>query len=85
MFYEDDATVSEYQNKFAAYKDIFPAWSEHTSGIHQFVLWTALEAEGLGANLQHYQTVASVSQRASEMYDIPKSWIQKAQLVFGGQ
>jgi predicted oxidoreductase (fatty acid repression mutant protein) len=54
------------------------------SGMHQFVLWTALEAEGLGANLQHYQIVESVSTRAADMYDVPKSWDMKAQLVFGG-
>jgi len=52
--------------------------------MHQFTLWTALDAAGLGANLQHYQIVESVVTRAAEMYKVPESWSMQAQLVFGG-
>ena len=51
--------------------------------MHQFTLWTALDAAGLGANLQHYQIVESVVTRAAEMYKVPESWSMQAQLVFG--
>ena len=30
----------------------FPAWSLHQSGMLQYIVWTALEKEGLGASLQ---------------------------------
>lgn len=63
------------------YSDKFPQWSEHTSAMHQFVVWTALEAEGLGCNLQHYNPLAD--QKASETWGIPSEWSLKAQLVFG--
>ena len=49
--------------------------------MHQFYLWTALEAEGFGANLQHYNPLPDV--RAAETFNIPKEWVLKAQLVFG--
>lgn len=84
VFYEDAATVREFQDKFPALKEVFPEWSVQSGGMHQFVLWTALEAEGLGANLQHYQIVKSVSEKAAEMFGIPKDWDMAAQLVFGG-
>ena len=47
--------------------------------MHQFAAWTALEAEGLGANLQHYSPLPD--QKASETWNIPLEWSLKAQLV----
>jgi predicted oxidoreductase (fatty acid repression mutant protein) len=51
--------------------------------MHQFVLWAGLEAEGLGANLQHYSPIvdAAVAQR----WGVDADWQLKAQLVFGGR
>jgi predicted oxidoreductase (fatty acid repression mutant protein) len=49
--------------------------------MHQYYLWTALEAEGLGANLQHYNPLPD--QKAAELFNIPLEWSLKAQLVFG--
>lgn len=40
--------------------------------MHQYMLWTALEAEGLGANLQHYNPLPN--QKASEIWKIPLQW-----------
>jgi predicted oxidoreductase (fatty acid repression mutant protein) len=82
LFYEDPAPVKNLQTKFAQYADKFPDWSEHTSAMHQFAAWTALEAEGFGANLQHYSPLPD--QKASETWNIPLEWSLKAQLVFGG-
>lgn len=50
--------------------------------MHQYMMWTALEAEGLGANLQHYNPV--VDQKVKNEYGINMEWALKAQLVFGG-
>lgn len=49
--------------------------------MHQFYLWAALEAEGLGANLQHYNPVAN--QKTADTFGIPQEWQLKGQLVFG--
>lgn len=38
----------------------------------QFAIWTALEAEGLGANLQHYNPI--VDQKVTATWDVPASW-----------
>ena len=63
------------------YADKFPQWSEHTSAMHQYALWVALETEGLGCNLQHYNPLPN--KKASEVWKIPEDWDLKAQLVFG--
>ncbi|KAF7186702.1 Fatty acid repression mutant protein 2 [Pseudocercospora fuligena] len=81
LFYEDPEPIKALQSKFPNYADKFPQWSEHTSAMHQYELWTALEAEGLGANLQHYNPLPD--QKASEIWNVPLEWSLKAQLVFG--
>ncbi|CAL8580990.1 MAG: hypothetical protein LQ349_009297 [Xanthoria aureola] len=81
LFYEDTDNVREFQNKFKTYEDKFPGWSEQTSGMHQYHVWTALETEGLGVNLQHYNPLIDV--RLETEYKVPSTWSLKAQMVFG--
>ncbi|KKY19638.1 putative nitroreductase family protein [Diplodia seriata] len=83
LFFEDPAPVKDLQAKFTIYAHHFPTWSEHTSAMHQFALWTALEAEGFGANLQHYNPV--VDRKVQDEWNIPQEWQLRAQLVFGGR
>lgn len=49
--------------------------------MHQYTLWCALEAEGLGVNLQHYNPL--IDTRLETMYGVPPTWSLKAQMVFG--
>jgi predicted oxidoreductase (fatty acid repression mutant protein) len=83
LFYEDQDVVRESEEKFALYADRFQTWSEHTSAMHQLVIWTALETVGFGANLQHYNPV--VDESAAKQWGIPDNWKLKAQIVFGGR
>ena len=50
-------------------------------GILQFVVWTALENEGLGATLQHYNPL--ITQQVLSTWGLPESWTLIAQLPFG--
>ncbi|KAL8710549.1 MAG: hypothetical protein Q9225_007279 [Loekoesia sp. 1 TL-2023] len=81
LFYEDTDSVREFQNKFKTYEDKFPGWSEQTNGMHQYTVWTALEAEGFGVNLQHYNPLIDV--RLETEFNVPPTWNLKAQMVFG--
>jgi len=81
LFFEDSAVIQSFAEKIPLYADKFPQWSEHTSAMHQYVLWTALEAEGLGCNLQHYNPV--IDAKVASEWKIPAAWQLKAQLVFG--
>ena len=81
LFFEDPQVVAGLQKALALYADKFPQWSEHTNGMHALNLWTALEQEGLGANLQHYNPL--IDQKVTQTWGIPDDWQLKAQLVFG--
>lgn len=63
------------------YADKFPQWSEHTSAMHQYMLWTTFEAEGLGCNLQHYNPLPN--EAVAKVWGVPADWDLKAQLVIG--
>lgn len=81
QFYEDPNDVAKLQEQYPLYSDKFPQWSEHTNAMHQYFLWTALEQEGFGANLQHYNPL--IDQQVSSTWGTPVKWSMKAQLVFG--
>ncbi|KAL5423763.1 hypothetical protein PMIN06_001617 [Paraphaeosphaeria minitans] len=49
--------------------------------MNQLIAWTALSAESVGANLQHYQP--GITPYLQEKYGVDKSWRLKAQMVFG--
>lgn len=83
LFFIDNTVVSGMQEKFALYKDRFPTWAEHSTAMLQFATWTTLEAEGLGANLQHYNPL--IDERVAAEWGIPSNWSLTAQLVFGGR
>ncbi|KLA30666.1 MULTISPECIES: nitroreductase family protein [Bacillus cereus group] len=81
LFFEDEAIVKSLQEKFAAYAENFPIWSHQASGMHQLVVWTGLEAEGLGASLQHYNPL--IDDKVKSEWDIPANWKLIAQMPFG--
>ncbi|WP_145134627.1 nitroreductase family protein [Paenibacillus sp. Y412MC10] len=81
LFFEDYEVIEGLQASFPSYADNFPVWSQHTSAMHQLVIWTALEAEGLGASLQHYNPL--IDQKVAAEWNIPASWKLIAQMPFG--
>ncbi|KAK0651746.1 Nitroreductase-like protein [Cercophora newfieldiana] len=83
LFFEDQSVVEGMQSKFAIYADRFPVWATQSTGMLQHILWVALEAEGLGANLQHYNPL--VDAKVAETWKLPETWKLNAQLVFGGR
>ncbi|KAK0739698.1 Nitroreductase-like protein [Apiosordaria backusii] len=83
LFFEDWTVVEGMQEKFALYADRFPPWAGHSNAMLQFAVWTALESEGLGANLQHYNPL--VDEKVQQEWGVPASWKLTAQLVFGGR
>ncbi|KAI1104265.1 Nitroreductase [Jackrogersella minutella] len=83
LFFEDQNVVNSMQEKFALYADKFPVWAEQSDAMNQFVIWTALTAEGVGANLQHYNPL--IDTKVASEWGVPESWKLNAQLVFGGR
>ncbi|WP_136604989.1 nitroreductase family protein [Paenibacillus dokdonensis] len=81
LFFEDNSVIEGLQSQFETYKDNFPVWSLQSSGMLQLVIWTALEAEGLGASLQHYNPL--IDQQVAAEWNLPASWKLLAQMPFG--
>lgn len=83
LFFEDQVIVNRFQENIPLYADRFPTWSSQSNAMLQYAVWTALEAEGLGANLQHYNPL--VDQRVAAEWKVPVDWKLSAQLVFGAK
>jgi len=81
LYFEDMSVVEALQQKFPAYRDNFPIWSQQSSGMLQFAIWTALELDGWGASLQHYNPVIDAAVKSA--WGIEPAWKLVAQMPFG--
>lgn len=81
LFYEDQDVVKGLQEQFPLYAENFPIWSEQSSGMAQYAVWTALATAGIGASLQHYNPLPDAA--AAAEWKLPASWKLRAQLPFG--
>lgn len=81
LFYEDQNVVKGLQEQFPSYADNFPVWSEHSSAIAQYAVWTALAEQKIGASLQHYNPI--IDEEVAATFEIPDHWKLRAQLVLG--
>ena len=81
LFYEDTKVIRKQEEDFALYKENFVPWAHQGNGILQFIIWTALESEGLGASIQHYNPL--IDDEVAEVFGINKDYKLLGQLVFG--
>lgn len=81
LFYEDTEVVEGLQKSFPLYSENFPVWSQQTSGMHQFAVWTMLEEAGFGASLQHYNPL--IDAEVASTWGIGSKWKLIAQMPFG--
>lgn len=81
LFFEDQKTVQSLASQFPLYKDNFPVWSLQSNGMLEYVIWTALENEGLGASLQHYNPL--IDDAVKKRWNLDDNWKLLAQMPFG--
>ncbi len=81
MVFEDMSVIQGLQQEYPLYKDNFPLWSKHSSGMTQFAIWSALATIKVGASLQHYGNL--VEDAVRKTWDLPSSWSLIAQMPFG--
>ncbi|KAJ5485478.1 hypothetical protein N7539_005466 [Penicillium diatomitis] len=81
LFFVDYESLGPIKEKFAIYADKFDPFAMESSAMSQYLVWLALESEGLGANLQHYSPL--VDEGIAKTWNLPASWKLDAQLVFG--
>ncbi len=81
LFFEDQSVVQNLQQNFPLYKDVFPIWSQHTTAMHQFTVWTLLEDARFGASLQHYHPL--IDDAVCKEWKLDPKWKLTAQMPFG--
>lgn len=81
LFYEDEAALNHLRESFPLYANKVSIWSDQSSGMMQFALWTALEDMGYGASLQHYNPI--IDDAVAERWLINPDWRLVAQIPFG--
>ena len=81
LFFEDENLIKGQQEAFLAYAVNFPVWAKHASGMAQVYTWTLLEAEGYGANLQHYGNLTA--ETLKKLYNLPETYELQSEMVFG--
>lgn len=81
LFFEDTEVVEKFMATYPLYAENFKIWSQQTSGMHQFVVWTMLEDLGFGASLQHYNPL--IDEEVQHEWHLPKTWKLMAQMPFG--
>ena len=81
LFYEDAAALNQMREHYPAYAHNVDVWSEQSSGMLQFAMWTGLEAMGYGASLQHYGNL--IEYAVAERWQINPDWRLIAQMPFG--
>lgn len=81
LFFEEEKTLQHLQKNFPTYADNFPKWAEQGNGILQYMIWTSLSENGIGASIQHYNPL--IDEKTEKMFKISKSWRMIAQMPFG--
>ncbi|WVW81736.1 hypothetical protein I302_103732 [Kwoniella bestiolae CBS 10118] len=84
LFFEDQDVINSFSGKMPYLSQHFPIWSENSAGILQYIVWTALEAEGYGASLQHFGGfVPQVQTDLTNLLEVSAQWKSTALLPFG--
>ena len=83
LFFEDQDVVANLQRNFPLYADSFPLWSLQSSGMLQYMVWAALENEGAGASLQHYNPL--IDDAVAAEWKLPASWKLISQMPVGSR
>lgn len=81
LFFEDQEVITALEKKFPLYKAAFEKYSYQSSGMLQYMVWTALSANNIGASLQHYNPL--IDDDVKQMWQLPVSWRLMSQMPFG--
>ena len=81
LFFEDNDIIENLKEYYPLYKDAFYAYSCQSSGMLQYMVWTALSSINIGASLQHYNPL--IDEVVKQKLNLPESWKMMSQMPFG--
>ena len=82
LFYMDTSIIKQQEEKFPLYAANFKNWGYQSNAILQFMIWSALANQDVGASLQHYNPI--IDKEVKTAFKIPDDWELVAQMPFGG-
>ena len=82
LYFIDENIVNELIKQYPLYAQNIPIWAEHSNAMLQYMIWTALANNNIGANLQHYNPL--IDNVIRDRFKIDKHWKLIAQMPFGG-
>ncbi|KAM5349435.1 hypothetical protein ACJ41O_005940 [Fusarium nematophilum] len=83
LFWDSKEAIKQAGETHQSAAQMLPQFAEHASGMAQIFVWTALEIEGFGANLQHMGAVPGVEAALHKFLSVPDDYVLKANLNFG--
>ena len=81
LFFDDEEVTERLIKAFPLYAENFKPWAEQQNGMLQFAVWSLLEEQGLGVNLQHYNPL--IDEEVKATWGLPKAWKLRAEMVYG--
>ncbi|KAH1498188.1 hypothetical protein LV164_002445 [Aspergillus fumigatus] len=83
LFWECGETIKESSEKHKHVAHKLGEWSDVSQGMHQILVWTALGLEGVGANLQHTNSIPPIEAAIKKFAGVPEHYTWKAHLNYG--
>ena len=81
LFFEDQAVLTQMQQKFALYAKSMWDWNQQSNAILQYMIWQVLAENNIGASLQHYGNL--LEDELYKQFNLPQTWKIMAQMPFG--
>ncbi|KAG5979460.1 hypothetical protein E4U55_005152 [Claviceps digitariae] len=85
VFWASENSIKQAGEIHKSAAHMFGEFSEHANGMHQILVWTALELEGLGANLQHLNAIPHVEDAIKNFCQVPEDYKLKAHMNYGDE
>ncbi len=82
LYYMATKIIKQQEDKFPLYAANFKNWGYQCNAILQFMIWSALANQNIGASLQHYNPI--IDEKVKTEFNIPDTWELVAQMPFGG-
>ncbi|KAM0315331.1 hypothetical protein ACHAPQ_011611 [Fusarium lateritium] len=83
LFWTRGQSIKESQEKHKSAAHLLESFADHSGGMAQILIWTALELEGFGASLQHIGAMPPVAAALKEFLGVPDDYSFQATIVFG--
>ncbi|KAG6011670.1 hypothetical protein E4U43_008188 [Claviceps pusilla] len=82
VFWESGNAIKQAAEKHKSVAHMFGEFSEHANGMNQILVWSALELEGVGANLQHFNAIPGVEDAVKKFCQVPDDYKLRAHLNY---